>query len=59
MNLRRISEGKFKQGLLNGFGKIIDNKGNCYAGFWKANQIQKSIAGRKLERHISGPYGKW
>jgi hypothetical protein len=29
-----LSEGQFENGIIKGYGRIIDNKGECKAGFW-------------------------
>lgn len=47
-----MSEGQFKNGLLQGFARCHDHEGECRVGYWKALSIGDGV-------QVSRPYGKF
>lgn len=50
-NILSITEGHFKYGQLSGFGRVLDNDGQCQVGFWRLNEATTTSKSR--------PWGKF
>ncbi len=62
-----LNEGQFENGIIKGYGRVIDNKGECKAGFWNTLNIdhkgdkgkKKSLTPGLSSDIVSVPSGKW
>jgi len=60
-----LNEGQYEKGLIKGYGRIIDLKGECKAGYWDVISVSSTAAKKKKSKvpassyDVSVPYGKW
>ena len=62
-----LNEGQYEKGMIKGYGRIIDNKGECKAGFWNFISVEnepkkgKKKASKEpvVTYDVSVPFGKW
>lgn len=52
MTISKVLEGQFKNGVFDGFGRLIDCEEGIQMGYWQNKEVEKG-------KFMSWPYGKW
>ena len=58
INPSKLIEGEIKNGVFDGYARMLTNKGTCQVGYWKAF-VPSSKQKSENEHAISIPWGKW